>query len=280
MTDSIFIRPLYSLEDMEAIQHLEKIIWQMEPIPTHQTLTVARNGGILLGAFDGEQMVGFSYGFPCYKEKIIYLCSHMLGIYPDYREIGLGARLKGKQKQAAIDMGYSLISWTFDPLEHVNAFLNLHKLKGIAAQYIENTYGSMNDKLNIGLPSDRFKVEWWITSDHVNKEQPWLFEIAFVENNILLQTSVDKKGYPKIISSEKIDMLSNAEAEKENWFLPIPINFQQMKKENMELAIDWRLKTRRIFQTLIEKDFVAADVKRSAKDVYYYVFVHKKRLAI
>ena len=39
----------------------------MAAIPVHQTLTAAKNGGLIIGAFDGEKLVGFSYGFPGFK---------------------------------------------------------------------------------------------------------------------------------------------------------------------------------------------------------------------
>ncbi|MBH9788269.1 GNAT family N-acetyltransferase, partial [Clostridioides difficile] len=76
-------------------------------------------------------------------------------------------KLKYEQRAIAIERGYDLMVWTFDPLETRNAYLNLSKLKGICYTYIENCYGEMQDGFNKGLPSDRFEVSWHLTSDYV-----------------------------------------------------------------------------------------------------------------
>src|SRR5207245_196426 len=58
----------------------------------------------------------------------------------------------------------------FDPLEGVNASLNIAKLGAVTHKYYPNLYGSsMADGLNSGLPTDRFEVEWWIASDRVRQ---------------------------------------------------------------------------------------------------------------
>ena len=52
----------------------------------------------------------------------------MLGIHPDYQLKGIGKLLKDEQRKIAKEMGYKLITWTFDPLESRNAYLNVSKL--------------------------------------------------------------------------------------------------------------------------------------------------------
>src|SRR5699024_188214 len=118
--------------EMEAVYELETRIWETEIVPPHQTITVVRNGGLMLGAYDGEKLIGFSYSFPGFANDERYLCSHMLGIHPDYRSRGIGRQLKEVQLKTARSMGYKKITWTFDPLETRNAYLNLSKLRGIS----------------------------------------------------------------------------------------------------------------------------------------------------
>src|SRR5207248_1806339 len=52
-----------------------------------------------------------------------------------------------------------------DPLEALNARCNFGKLGAYAREYHRDFYGAMPDKLNAGLPSDRFYVEWPIGMD-------------------------------------------------------------------------------------------------------------------
>ncbi|MEX2104324.1 MAG: GNAT family N-acetyltransferase [Bacilli bacterium] len=265
------IKEMVSSEDLVSLQQLEKQIWDMDPIPIHQTLTAVKNGGIALGAHLDGRLVGFLYSFPGFKDGQTYLCSHMMGIHPEYRSEGIGQKLKEEQRKLASLKGYSLITWTFDPLESVNAYLNLHKLHGIGAHYIVNQYGSMNDAFNYGLPTDRFLIEWWIQSDHVN--QGGLYNYTFDENDVLLTTFVNQDGFSQIQSDQSFLLLSYIKEVDKAWYVPIPSNYQQIKKNDMELAIDWRMKTRSIFALLMERDYVAVDVLRFPDhDTHYYVF--------
>ena len=54
--------------------------------------------------------------------------SHMLGVADDYRNAGLGRRLKLAQRLRALDLGCDLMEWTFDPLQAINAHLNFARL--------------------------------------------------------------------------------------------------------------------------------------------------------
>lgn len=258
---SVTIKRLASLVELEDMQALERAVWGMETIPVHQTFTAAKNGGLILGAYVDGEIAGVSYGFPGFRNGQTYLCSHILGIHLDFQKQGIGRLLKEEQRRAALALGYSLITWTFDPLLSVNAYLNLHHLRGMASFYSENLYGEMDDRLNQGLPSDRFTVEWWIDSEHVTAGHQWFQDLPLAEEKILRQAD------------------SVAVDQHQTWFVPIPIDFQMVKANDPNRALEWRLKTRAIFQTLLKADYVGVDVKR-ARDCSYYVFVNKDRLAI
>ncbi len=266
------IKRLEDIAEIESIQQIEKEVWNMSPIPIHQTYTASHNGGLVLGAFHDHQLIGFQYSFPGYKDGRSYLCSHMLGILPTYQKSGLGKKMKEAQRKYALEMGYSLIVWTFDPLESINAYLNLHKLKGIGAAYLENHYGKMKDSLNKGLPTDRFLVEWWIRSDHVCKA-PNREDIQGYKP--VVETKLDTFGFPTISREYEINL-------KEDIFVvPIPENFQQIKNKQPELAKEWRYKTRKWFQILCENDFAASDVIRNPEGrVSHYIFEKRENLSI
>ena len=124
-------------------------------------------GGQVMGAFDGEVMVGFALSVPGTRTGHVYLHSHMLAVRKDHRNGGLGRRLKLMQREDALARGIELIEWTFDPLEIKNAYLNLEKLGAIARRYNINQYGITSSPLQGGLPSDRLIAEWWLKSKRV-----------------------------------------------------------------------------------------------------------------
>ncbi|MBZ5524712.1 MAG: GNAT family N-acetyltransferase [Acidobacteriia bacterium] len=124
-------------------------------------------GGQVIGGFDGDTLVGYALSIPGSRDNHAYLHSHMLAVRESYRNSGLGKRLKLAQRQDALQRGFALIEWTFDPLEIKNAYLNIVKLGVIARKYSVNHYGYSSSPLHRGLPTDRLIVEWWLKSKRV-----------------------------------------------------------------------------------------------------------------
>lgn len=138
-------------------------IWGFDPrdaVPFSQLHTAHHWGGQVLLAVEDDRIIGFSYGFGGQQYGRPALLSHMLAVLPEYRGRDLGAALKVAQGRWAREHGYDLVTWTYDPLEAVNANLNINRLGGVVRQYLINHYGSMTDSLNKGLPSDRLLLEW------------------------------------------------------------------------------------------------------------------------
>lgn len=167
----IEIRQLDRLEEFREVINLQKIIWgfsDIELLPLRFLVVVTKVGGHVFGAYDGADMVGFCFAIPGVKEGCVpYLHSHMLGVLPAYNNMGIGRRLKMRQRDDAIRRGISLIEWTFDPLELKNAFFNIERLGAIIRRYHENQYGVTASPLHGGLPTDRCVAEWWLKSPRV-----------------------------------------------------------------------------------------------------------------
>ncbi|HWF10903.1 MAG TPA: GNAT family N-acetyltransferase, partial [Bryobacteraceae bacterium] len=145
---------------------LQKIIWGWDDadlIPFRMLVVATKIGGQLLGAFDGDRLIAFCLAIPGLKgDGRVYLHSHMLGVLPEYRNAGLGSRLKLRQKEDALARGIDLIEWTFDPLELKNAYFNIERLGVVIRQYVRNQYGISTSALHGGVPTDRCVAEWWI----------------------------------------------------------------------------------------------------------------------
>jgi predicted GNAT superfamily acetyltransferase len=158
------IREIAEHDELEEAVRLQRLIWGFDDVdllPLRLFVVATKIGGHVLGAFDGERMVGFSLAIPGLKPGgAIYWHSHMMGVLPDYRNRGIGRMLKLRQREDALARGINLIEWTFDPLELKNAYLNIEKLGVIVRRYVLNQYGNTTSPLHGGLPTDRCVAEW------------------------------------------------------------------------------------------------------------------------
>jgi predicted GNAT superfamily acetyltransferase len=168
--DSITLRRCHGIDEFRACVALQKEVWNFsdaELVPLRMFVVADKVGGQVMGAFDGDVMVGFALSVPGTRTGHVYLHSHMLAVRKDHRNGGLGRRLKLMQREDALARGIELIEWTFDPLEIKNAYLNIEKLGAIARRYNINQYGITSSPLQGGLPSDRLIAEWWLNSKRV-----------------------------------------------------------------------------------------------------------------
>lgn len=264
----IALRELTTIKELEQMEKIEQDVWSMPPLPIHQTLTAIKNGGIIIGAFEDDKIIGFSYAFTGFKDGQTYLCSHMLGIEENYRSKKIGEQMKKKQQEIAIRKGYTEIHWTYDPLETRNAYLNLTKLKGICSVYMENAYGEMKDGLNKGLPSDRFEVHWHISSEHVTEVVTENYDNATPLNEVSFDDNIPV-----------CTMFQSRHFSAEAYSLEVPKDFQHVKARNRDIAMDWRMTTRNIFQELFAAGYSAVQLipgKYTAK----YIFVKQNTLQL
>jgi len=171
-TDGILIRNCHDLDELRTAVALQQEVWNFsdaELVPLRLFVVAEKVGGQVIGAFDGSEMVGFALSLPGVRGGHPYLHSHMLAVRQDYRNGGLGRRIKLFQREQGLARGFDLIEWTFDPLEIKNAYLNIEKLGAIARRYTINQYGFTTSPLQGGLPTDRLIAEWWLKSKRVEK---------------------------------------------------------------------------------------------------------------
>ena len=168
----IDVRALSTPEEMRTAVALQKSIWgfdDIELLPVRLFIVATKIGGQVFGAYHGHRMVGFSLAIPGLKPGARpYLHSHIVGVEPNFRDLGLGRTIKLRQREAAIAAGLDLMEWTFDPLEVKNAYFNIERLGAIVRRFVRNQYGMTSSHLHRGLPTDRCTAEWWIQSDRVD----------------------------------------------------------------------------------------------------------------
>ena len=241
------VRLARSHAEFAACEALSRDIWgaaERNVVPRELLLTMQLNGGLVHGAFlpDGR-LVGFCFGFAGLRDGQLRLCSHQLGVIPELRGAGIGLELKQAQRNDARRLGYPLVSWTFDPLEARNAYINLHRLGCIARLYDRNHYGQMEDELNRGLPSDRFEAEWWLDRPRARAPVGEPVVMLRLAGDEPIREAVDLATAPAVL-------------------IGVPQDFQALKQRSLELAQRWRLESRAALEAALSAGMIAVDFRR------------------
>ena len=271
MTDQpiIIIRPLSTLADFHAAEELQRQVWpgsELDVIPLHLLTIVAHNGGLVLGGFHGDKLVGYLLGFLGTDEgepsrpalARLKHCSHMLGVLPAYRGQHVGYQLKLAQRDHVSAQGVRLVTWTYDPLESRNAYLNIAKLGAVCHVYQREAYGEMSDALNAGVASDRFQVDWWITGPRVKERMfgqraPLVLEsFTSAGAEIVNPTEAGGDGLPR--PAEHPRALAGTLA-----LIEIPPDIQAIKARDLALAQAWRMHTRELFEAAFASGYWVTD---------------------
>ncbi len=242
-TPEYVIRQCETLEEFEACLQMQRDVWQFSDLdvtPLRSYIITRRSGGFTLGAFDASnKLLGFGHAIAAFDEKLRpYYYSQMLAVAPELRNAGLGARLKLAQRDQALKTGVPLLTWTFDPLQSRNAYLNIVKLGGVIRQYCVNYYGNKSTSaFHRGLDTDRLFIEWWVRSsrvaDAVAGKRP--------------------AGEPEAV-------------------VEVPRDIESMKARDMEEARRWHLKVREGFQKCLNEGLYCAGFEAAPEANSRYLF--------
>lgn len=251
------IRALKDVETLRRCERVQRAVWGLRDrqiVPSHQLFAAVAAGGIVVGAFDPKgKLVGFSYAFPGRREGRPLFYSHMTAVLAEHRGRGVGFRLKCAQREAALAAGVDRIVWTFDPLQVINARLNLNRLGAQAARYYPDYCGVMPDALSKGLPSDRFEVDWFLRS---------LRCVARIAGDPHASLP---PGLPWGLEADEPDPLASPcpphlHLNARRLLIEVPPDIAQMKAAKAYAAISWREATRAAFLHYFGVGYVATDV--------------------
>ena len=239
-TSNISLRQIETFAELRAVEELQKEVWgipDLDVVPLTHLIAVKAAGGVLIGAFDQQTLVGFVYGFVAQEDGEIAHHSHMLAVKRAYRNFNLGYKLKLAQRDAVLAQGINVISWTFDPLQSLNAHFNFTKLGVISNRYVINFYGEEAASFLHQTGTDRFWVKWLLKSDRV----------------------VQRLNLTKPTLENPSDKL----------LVEIPGDINALQQQSPELAFEWRQRTRREFTDAIDAGYTVVDFYReSTKGIY------------
>ncbi len=260
------LRILHTADEMAAVERSQGVIWgggDLEVVPGHLLVTFAHNGGLVAGAFAGDELAGFVFGFPGLDATTdpprLKHCSHQLGVHPAYRSAGVGFALKRLQWEFVAGQGIERITWTYDPLLARNAQLNIAKLGAVCNTYIRDLYGEMQDGLNAGLPSDRFQVDLWVRSPRVTACMTGAVGPRPTVSDHLAAGAVFVNPPGPAGCPLPPDPSWRTAATPDTWLLEIPADFLALKAADPDLALAWRLGTRAAFETLFGGGYIVSD---------------------
>lgn len=258
----ITIRALRTVSEMQRAVELQTVYWgtdMSDLVPEHMLLSIARAGGHVHGAFDGELMVGMLLGFlgadidpdddlPAHER--LYVMSKRMVVLPEYRGHKIGERLKWVQRDFALGHHIRLVQWTFDPLLARNAYLNLHKLGAVIQQYKEDYFGA--GASHPTLQADRLVANWWVEHPHVAERERGDRDEAMLHGTIANRTTLTAQG---LIQPIHYDRPYEATV-----LLEIPKEFVPLERINPALGQDWRDHVRAAFQDLLSAGYIAVDL--------------------
>jgi predicted GNAT superfamily acetyltransferase len=242
------LRDLRDLAELQLATALFGQVWPADPGSAPCTLDVMRAlskaGNYVSGAFQGEDLVGACVGF-FGPPADAAMHSHVAAVVPGLRGRNVGFAIKLHQRAWALRHGVTRVSWTFDPLVSRNAYFNLSKLGGTAAEYLPNFYGQMNDAVNAGDESDRIVVDWELRSERVvqaSRGNPPTVSLEELQaRGAVTGLSADPKGGPVVGSSAGPLVL-----------VGVPRDIESLRRSDAETARAWRFALRGVLGGLLD----------------------------
>jgi predicted GNAT superfamily acetyltransferase len=255
-SQSLSIRDIGEIPELRKVEELQKEVWGIddrEIFPALAMVPMRELGAVLIGAFDGDRMIGFVFGFPGYEDGRIILHSDMLAVRSEYRSRGVGYKLKLAQREKTLAQGIDTITWTFDPLQALNAHLNISRLGVMGDSYRVNYYGETTSFLH-RTGTDRLWVRWLLRSERVKER---------IAGGPATETSAlaDISSIVRVGENQE-PISSTAGLSQESLAIEIPANINMLLKENVELAVRWREATRNAFTRSMSAGFLVEEFYR------------------
>jgi len=257
----VTVAPFRSHADYEACVDIQREVWKCEDIdivPVPMLLILDHCGGITLGAYNSlGELVGFVASMPALDGGQPVQHSHMLAVRLAYRNFDVGFKLKLAQQRECQRRKIGVVTWTFDPMQPLNAYFSLGKLGAWSCAYEENYYGETTSALHRGLPTDRLMARWDLISAGV--------ETRLEQGPPLRNLKKELKKYPVVNSLEDLSPgIARSSALKLNRTEPqllfeIPYNMPDVKARNLGVALEWQGKMRQVFRSYFKKGYAATD---------------------
>ncbi|MGW3247264.1 GNAT family N-acetyltransferase [Streptomyces sp. NPDC001070] len=253
------VRELTGLAALRSAARLFADVWNTVPDrpPLNSDLmrALAHAGNYVVGAFEGEELLGASVGFLGLRDRPT-LHSHISGVRAGAQGRSIGFALKLHQRDWAVRRGIENITWTFDPLVRRNAHFNLVKLGARATEYLTDFYGDMTDGINAGQHSDRLHLTWPLLAPHVVER------LDGVPSRRPVEADAAARAEPRLAQGADggpEPHQTGAEAQ----LVWIPPDIEAVRREDPARATAWRLALRTALTGALSEGYAIRTCTRS-----------------
>ncbi len=113
---AVEFRDLDGMAEFRVAEDLQRAVWGEDELvdPADLMMVDQREGGLVAGAFEAGELLGYVFGFPTREPNLQH--SHRLAVHPRGRGGGLGVQLKWHQRDWCLARAITVVRWTFDPL--------------------------------------------------------------------------------------------------------------------------------------------------------------------
>jgi len=237
---------------------------------------VKTGSSVIIGAFKEENLIGFAYGWFGIKDRNnAEFYAQYNAVKEEYRGLKIGIELKKFQREVVLDRGVDKITCTYDPLTGQNAYRNIALFGMEVKEYEVDVYKGFKGKLNRkAVPSDRFFAIWHLTKE--NKKPDYNFDKLLETENIINPVIIKPYKCYRANMFCEFERIVSIGFELENRFLlvRIPENYYLILRENVHLALKWRLHTRDIFRNYFSQNYRVIDFQSKKRDNHkenYYI---------
>ena len=257
---SIIVEPLVTRDGFAACEAVQAAVLgaSMEPLVRMPMLVgIHRSGGMVLGAYEDTDPVPRLYG--CLidlvaagrqRSRLTVFC----GVVPDRRGNGVAVALRREERAMLRAQGVQIVRWAVDPLRSVDAYVALSKLGAVGVAYERDLYGQLIDPANRGLATDRLVLEWRVDSPRVaaildGGLPPLHLRLGLDKMDVISRTGVLDGGLRRFRGFR-------SQAASDVLLAEIPEDLDLLRGRDEEAARIWRVGTRDLFETLLEKGYL------------------------
>ena len=261
---AIVIRDLQSFEDLRQVEAVEREVWglsERDMLPLTLAVATMEAGSIWLGAFDGDALAAFAFGFLGMEHGQLMVHSHLLAVRQPYRDLDLGYKLKLAQRERVLALRIPQMTWTFDPLQSKNAHFNFAKRGVVSNAYKTDFYGPETSSVLHRNSTDRLWVRWPLNSRRVQSRlQRNDHRSELLDALATLTPLIRFNGDGKPVSTDLPAALS-----RQRIAIEIPSDILSVEQKDPALAREWRLATRWAFTEALQAGFFVAEFCRMVR---------------
>lgn len=223
-------------------------------------VTIERCNGLILGATGGDEtMCGTIIDVASVDGDLSSWLSALYVVSKGERNKGIGTMLRSIEREIGIQEGVALVKWAIDPLRSLEAHIAFNKLGAVAIGYERDMYGELRDRRNEGLATDRLIVEWWLAAPRVKavvdrQVLPYHFHLGLNKMEVATRTSVTGNGLRRLVGFD--DGVCGGITRSAVILVEIPAKLDRMRANDIDLARDWRLQTRDIFERMFAAGYI------------------------